>query len=163
MWYGQIFEASNIINEAWTRLKARLVSCIQELSPVLFTLMKSTEPFLDEYYLTDLEGMLKQVGFINVQTALTDPRHRTVTATVPYWWFIFPVVFPQMCHWYSIHCDIVEEKFWRSFKFMLLLHTYFHDKLHKNYQKWKLFFQGIQKGFTLSETQWKTCGILIIN
>ncbi|KAK6142642.1 hypothetical protein DH2020_022990 [Rehmannia glutinosa] len=57
---------------------------LQELSPVLFTLMKSTEPFLDEYYLTDLEGTLHQVGFVHVQTALTDPRHRTVTATVPY-------------------------------------------------------------------------------
>ncbi|GFP78762.1 demethylmenaquinone methyltransferase [Phtheirospermum japonicum] len=57
---------------------------LQELSPVLFTLMKSTEPFLDEYYLTDLEGTMKQVGFVHVQTTLTDPRHRTVTATVPY-------------------------------------------------------------------------------
>ncbi|EYU30785.1 hypothetical protein ABFS82_08G207300 [Erythranthe guttata] len=57
---------------------------LQELSPVLFTLMKSTEPFLDEYYLTDLEATLELVGFVNVQTVLTDPRHRTVTATVPY-------------------------------------------------------------------------------
>ncbi|KAH6775395.1 hypothetical protein C2S52_012956 [Perilla frutescens var. hirtella] len=57
---------------------------LQELSPVLFTLMKSTEPFLDEYYLTDLEGVMKEAGFANVQTALTDPRHRTVTATVPF-------------------------------------------------------------------------------
>lgn len=57
---------------------------LQELSPVLFTLMKSTEPFLDEYYLTDLEGVMKQAGFDNVQTILTDPRHRTVTATVPF-------------------------------------------------------------------------------
>ncbi|KAL3821423.1 hypothetical protein ACJIZ3_007328 [Penstemon smallii] len=57
---------------------------LQELSPALFTLMKSTEPFLDEYYLTDLEGTLQEVGFVNVQTTLTDPRHRTVTATVPY-------------------------------------------------------------------------------
>ncbi|KAL0301435.1 UNVERIFIED_CONTAM: Arsenite methyltransferase [Sesamum radiatum] len=56
---------------------------LQELSPVLFTLMKSTEPFLDEYYLTDLEGTLQQVGFVNVQSVLTDPRHKTVTATVP--------------------------------------------------------------------------------
>ncbi|PSR95352.1 Demethylmenaquinone methyltransferase [Actinidia chinensis var. chinensis] len=57
---------------------------LQELSPVLFTLMKSTEPFLDEYYLTDLEGTMREVGFVNVRTVLTDPRHRTVTATVPY-------------------------------------------------------------------------------
>ncbi|KVI04416.1 hypothetical protein Ccrd_017270 [Cynara cardunculus var. scolymus] len=57
---------------------------LQELSPVLFTLMKSTEPFLDEYYLLDLEKAVNDAGFINVQTRLTDPRHRTLTATVPY-------------------------------------------------------------------------------
>ncbi|KAI3732110.1 hypothetical protein L1987_63307 [Smallanthus sonchifolius] len=57
---------------------------LQELSPVLFTLMKSTEPFLDEYYLLDLEKTVKDAGFVNVQTILTDPRHRTLTATVPY-------------------------------------------------------------------------------
>ncbi|GMP54776.1 hypothetical protein CsSME_00019831 [Camellia sinensis var. sinensis] len=57
---------------------------LQELSPVLFTLMKSTEPFLDEYYLTDLEGTMKEAGFVNVRTILTDPRHRTMTGTVPY-------------------------------------------------------------------------------
>ena len=57
----------------------------QELSPVLFTLMKSTEPFLDEYYMLDLEETIGQVGFVNVCSILTDPRHRTVTATVPYW------------------------------------------------------------------------------
>ncbi|XP_074290060.1 uncharacterized protein LOC141616811 [Silene latifolia] len=57
---------------------------LQELSPVLFTLMKSTEPFLDEYYLLDLEGAMREIGFIHVHTVLTDPRHRTVTATVPF-------------------------------------------------------------------------------
>lgn len=56
---------------------------LQELSPVLFTLMKSTEPFLDEYYLLDLEQAMREAGYVNVQTILTDPRHRTVTATVP--------------------------------------------------------------------------------
>jgi hypothetical protein len=56
----------------------------QELSPVLFTLMKSTEPFLDEYYMLDLEETMRQAGFVNVHSILTDPRHRTVTATVPF-------------------------------------------------------------------------------
>ncbi|XP_078446295.1 uncharacterized protein LOC144715238 [Wolffia australiana] len=56
---------------------------IQELSPVLFTLMKSTEPFLDEYYMLDLDGAIKESGFVNITTVMTDPRHRTVTATVP--------------------------------------------------------------------------------
>ncbi|KAJ4771808.1 Ubiquinone biosynthesis O-methyltransferase [Rhynchospora pubera] len=57
---------------------------LQELSPVLFTLLKSTEPFLDEYYLLDLEEALRSAGFVNVTTILTTPRHRTVTATVPF-------------------------------------------------------------------------------
>ncbi|XP_061367318.1 uncharacterized protein LOC133310403 isoform X2 [Gastrolobium bilobum] len=56
---------------------------LQELSPVLFTLMKSTEPFLDEYYLTDVEETLREVGFVNITSILTDPRHITITATVP--------------------------------------------------------------------------------
>ncbi|KAJ4981448.1 hypothetical protein NE237_032285 [Protea cynaroides] len=56
---------------------------LQELSPVLFTLMKSTEPFLDEYYLTDLEETMRGIGFANIRTILTDPRHRTVLGTVP--------------------------------------------------------------------------------
>ncbi|EPS72916.1 hypothetical protein M569_01837 [Genlisea aurea] len=56
---------------------------LQELSPVLFTLMKSTEPFLDEYYLCDVEGMMQRVGLVNVKSSLTDPRHTTITATVP--------------------------------------------------------------------------------
>ena len=50
---------------------------------MLFALKKSTEPFLDEYYLTDLETTIKEAGFVNVRSVLTDPRHMTMTATVP--------------------------------------------------------------------------------
>ncbi|XVF16882.1 hypothetical protein REPUB_Repub10bG0069600 [Reevesia pubescens] len=56
---------------------------LQELSPALFTLLRSTEPFLDEYFVTDLEGRLREAGFVNIKTVLTDPRHMTMTATVP--------------------------------------------------------------------------------
>ncbi|CAL0333831.1 unnamed protein product [Lupinus luteus] len=56
---------------------------VQELSPVLFTLMKSTEPFLDEFYLTDMDKTLREAGFVNIRSILTDPRHMTMTATVP--------------------------------------------------------------------------------
>ncbi|KAM7275996.1 hypothetical protein ACFE04_017862 [Oxalis oulophora] len=56
---------------------------LQNMSPVMFTLFKTTEPYIDEYYLTDLEARLKEVGFVNVESKLTTPRHRTVTATVP--------------------------------------------------------------------------------
>ncbi|KAL2328115.1 hypothetical protein Fmac_021542 [Flemingia macrophylla] len=56
---------------------------LQELSPVLFTLIKSTEPFLDEYFLTDMDETLREAGFVNITSLLTDPRHVTITATVP--------------------------------------------------------------------------------
>ncbi|XP_016443602.1 uncharacterized protein LOC107768941 isoform X2 [Nicotiana tabacum] len=77
----------NLVKESFRILRPGGTVAItdnSELPPVLFTLMKSTEPFLDEYYLTDLERVMKETGFANVQTVLTDPRHRTVTATVPY-------------------------------------------------------------------------------
>ncbi|XP_070038039.1 uncharacterized protein [Nicotiana tomentosiformis] len=77
----------NLVKESFRILRPGGTVAItdnSELPPVLFTLMKSTEPFLDEYYLTDLERVMRETGFANVQTVLTDPRHRTVTATVPY-------------------------------------------------------------------------------
>ncbi|KAL4289709.1 hypothetical protein GQ457_14G002310 [Hibiscus cannabinus] len=83
-----------LVNEAFRLLKpggtlaitdqAPKSKIIQELPPAIFTLMKSTEPFLNEYYLTDLEGRLREVGFVNVNSMLTDPRHMTMTATVPH-------------------------------------------------------------------------------
>ncbi|KAJ0112529.1 hypothetical protein Patl1_02420 [Pistacia atlantica] len=77
---------------------------LQELSPVLFTLMKSTEPFLDEYSLTDLEGRMKEVGFVNIKSVLTDPRHRTVTASVPH---TNKSMFTLHSAAYSIFCEVV--------------------------------------------------------
>ena len=53
---------------------------IQGLPPVLFTLMKSTEPWSDEYYEFDVEAALASVGFESVQTVASDPRHRTILA-----------------------------------------------------------------------------------
>ncbi|KAK8483710.1 hypothetical protein V6N13_038785 [Hibiscus sabdariffa] len=84
----------DLVNEAFRLLKpggtlaitdqAPKSKIIQELPPAIFTLMKSTEPFLNEYYLTDLEGRLREAGFVNVNSMLTDPRHMTMTATVPH-------------------------------------------------------------------------------
>lgn len=54
---------------------------IQELPPFVFTLMKSTEPWSDQYYRLDMEGALREAGFKHVSSVLTDPRHRTITAT----------------------------------------------------------------------------------
>ncbi|MEM9452461.1 MAG: class I SAM-dependent methyltransferase [Cyanobacteria bacterium P01_E01_bin.6] len=55
---------------------------IQGLPPALFTLMKSTEPWSDEYYTTDVVDVLKSCGFENITTTATDPRHRTILASV---------------------------------------------------------------------------------
>jgi len=53
---------------------------IQNLPPVLFTLMKSTEPWSDDYYTSDIEASLENAGFVAVASVASDPRHRTITA-----------------------------------------------------------------------------------
>jgi ubiquinone/menaquinone biosynthesis C-methylase UbiE len=53
---------------------------IQKLPPVLFTLMKSTEPWSDEYYTLDLVAAVRAAGFESVQMQPSDPRHRTLIA-----------------------------------------------------------------------------------
>lgn len=53
---------------------------IQNLPPVLFTLMKSTEPWSDDYYTFDLEQALVRGGFETPVTVASDPRHRTIVA-----------------------------------------------------------------------------------
>ncbi|WP_008312293.1 class I SAM-dependent methyltransferase [Leptolyngbya sp. PCC 6406] len=53
---------------------------IQNLPPVLFTLMKSTEPWSDDYYTFDIEAALEEIGFQPPVTLATDPRHRTILA-----------------------------------------------------------------------------------
>lgn len=56
---------------------------LQKLPPVLFTLMKSTEPWTDDYYTFDLEGALIDTGFELVVSQPSDPRHRTIIAKKP--------------------------------------------------------------------------------
>lgn len=56
---------------------------IQSLPPVLFTLMKSTEPWTDEYYPLDVEALLQSLGFTQPVTVATDPRHRAIVAHKP--------------------------------------------------------------------------------
>lgn len=54
---------------------------IQSLPAPVFTLMKATEPFADEYFALDLEEASHEAGFSSVVSVLSDPRHRTLTAT----------------------------------------------------------------------------------
>ena len=56
---------------------------IQNLPPALFTLMKSTEPWSDDYYTFDVESALITAGFQPPLTVATDPRHRTLVALKP--------------------------------------------------------------------------------
>jgi ubiquinone/menaquinone biosynthesis C-methylase UbiE len=53
---------------------------IQGLPPVLFALMKSTEPWSDDYYTFDVEAALTETGFETSITVASDPRHRTIVA-----------------------------------------------------------------------------------
>ena len=56
---------------------------IQSLPPVLFTLMKSTEPWSDDYYTFDVEAAVAQVGLDYQTTVASDPRHRTIISIKP--------------------------------------------------------------------------------
>eukprot|EP00242_Pyramimonas_sp_CCMP2087_P004370 CAMPEP_0198202324 /NCGR_PEP_ID=MMETSP1445-20131203/5459_1 /TAXON_ID=36898 /ORGANISM="Pyramimonas sp., Strain CCMP2087" /LENGTH=367 /DNA_ID=CAMNT_0043873181 /DNA_START=181 /DNA_END=1284 /DNA_ORIENTATION=- len=58
-----------------------LSAVIQNLPPVIFTLMKSTEPHSDEYFSFNMEQALRDAGFTQVHTEIMDPRHRIVLAT----------------------------------------------------------------------------------
>ncbi len=51
---------------------------IQNLPPVLFTLMKSTEPWSDDYYTFNIEQSLEKAGFKHENTVASDPRHRAI-------------------------------------------------------------------------------------
>ncbi|MDJ0636049.1 MAG: class I SAM-dependent methyltransferase [Xenococcaceae cyanobacterium MO_188.B29] len=51
---------------------------IQNLPPALFVLMKSTEPWSDDYYTFDVETAIAQAGFEYKTTVPSDPRHRTI-------------------------------------------------------------------------------------
>lgn len=57
---------------------------IQSLPPVLFTLMKSTEPWSDDYYTFDVEQAMKEAGFDYQTTVASDPRHRTMIGLKPH-------------------------------------------------------------------------------
>lgn len=56
---------------------------IQNLPPALFVLMKSTEPWSDEFYTLDLEGAIAEAGFELRSVVPSDPRHRALVAVKP--------------------------------------------------------------------------------
>ena len=56
---------------------------IQNLPAALFLLMKSTEPWSDDYYTFDVEVAMQEIGFEYKTTVASDPRHRTIIAIKP--------------------------------------------------------------------------------
>ncbi|OIP71620.1 MAG: SAM-dependent methyltransferase [Oscillatoriales cyanobacterium CG2_30_40_61] len=54
----------------------------KKMPPYIFTLLKSTEPYLDEYFTLDLEQALIDAGFQRPTVNFNSPRHRTIIASV---------------------------------------------------------------------------------
>ncbi|MBD2595128.1 class I SAM-dependent methyltransferase [Nostoc spongiaeforme FACHB-130] len=54
----------------------------KKMPPYILTLLKSTEPYLDEYFSLDIEQALMDVGFQRPTITSNSPRHRTVISKV---------------------------------------------------------------------------------
>ncbi len=54
----------------------------QTMPATVMTLLKSTEPYMDQYLSLDLERELVEAGFDSVESRPCSPRHRAVIATV---------------------------------------------------------------------------------
>ncbi|MEA5579163.1 class I SAM-dependent methyltransferase [Anabaena sp. UHCC 0451] len=54
----------------------------KKMPTYILTLLKSTEPYLDEYFTLDIEQALVEAGFQTPTITSNSPRHRTVTAQV---------------------------------------------------------------------------------
>jgi hypothetical protein len=53
---------------------------IRRLPAPIATLLKSTEPYLEEYFRLDLPAALQEAGFQQVRAQACDPRHRVLVA-----------------------------------------------------------------------------------
>jgi len=53
------------------------------MPPYILTLLKSTEPYLDQYFGLDLANAMVEAGFTQATLTCNSPRHRTVIAQVP--------------------------------------------------------------------------------
>ncbi len=50
------------------------------MPPYILTLLKSTEPYLDQYFDLDIEKTFLQSGFTQPTITVNSPRHRTIVA-----------------------------------------------------------------------------------
>ncbi|HBL11778.1 MAG TPA: SAM-dependent methyltransferase [Cyanobacteria bacterium UBA11162] len=53
-----------------------------KMPPYILTLLKSTEPYLDEYFSLDIEQAIVDAGFQRPTITPNSPRHRTIVARV---------------------------------------------------------------------------------
>jgi len=53
-------------------------SVLQRLPAPVATLLKSTEPFIEEYFALDMPAALQEAGFRNPSIRPCDPRHRVI-------------------------------------------------------------------------------------
>ncbi|MDJ0846395.1 methyltransferase domain-containing protein [Crocosphaera sp.] len=52
----------------------------KKMPPYVFTLLKSTEPYLDQYFALDMGTVLTEVGFDSPKITPVSPRHRAIVA-----------------------------------------------------------------------------------
>jgi len=55
---------------------------LAQMPPFVLTLLKSTEPYLDQYFALDIAKVLEQAGFQPPIIVENSPRHRTILAAV---------------------------------------------------------------------------------
>ncbi len=53
-----------------------------KMPPYILTLLKSTEPYLDDYFTFDIEQAMVEAGFTKPSLICNSPRHRTLVAQV---------------------------------------------------------------------------------
>ncbi|MEB3336847.1 MAG: SAM-dependent methyltransferase, partial [Leptolyngbyaceae bacterium] len=51
-----------------------------KMPPYILTLLKSTEPYLDQYFGLDMEQAIAAAGFTTPAITCNSPRHRTILA-----------------------------------------------------------------------------------
>ncbi len=54
----------------------------QTMPPYILTLLKSTEPYLDQYFTLDIASAMIEVGFAEPTIIVNSPRHRTIITRI---------------------------------------------------------------------------------
>lgn len=54
----------------------------QTMPPYILTLLKSTEPYLDQYFTLDIASAMIEVGFAEPTITVNSPRHRTIITRI---------------------------------------------------------------------------------